>query len=392
VRRLSVCLVLTCLLAAGTFAAAPPGPPVQKLIDDLGDDDIDVRQSAEKKLAALGEDVLPALIRAQRSHEDADVRLRATLLVKTIERKVYGDKREGLEVRRFTGHRAGVIAFALSPDGKRMASAAGKPGRDFNPIVWDVQTGKELFRLKGHEAAVYGVAWAADGKRILTGGLDHKLILHDTKTGKSIRNFEAVDEVYHLAVTPDGKRAVSSGVGAVQTWDLDRRGQLATNGDALHVVRGVATTPDGKRFVSASFDGGVRLIDLETGKLVRQMKGGHGPDTAWAAAVSPDGKLIASTGEKGQVRLWDAATGKPVRELKRHVGVVHGAAFSRDGRRLITAGTDKTAIVWDVATGKVVQRLVGHQDIVTCAAFLPDGRHAVTSSYDRTLRLWTIRP
>ena len=50
-----------------TVAAAPPAkvPAAwRKLIDQLGDDDADVRKGAEKALAALGEDVAPTLRRA----------------------------------------------------------------------------------------------------------------------------------------------------------------------------------------------------------------------------------------------------------------------------------------------------------------------------------------
>src|SRR5262249_61868512 len=66
---------------AALFAAAPPAKvPDQwvKLIDQLGDDD--TREAAAKKLTALGEDVLPALRRAAKEHDDPDVRLRAVVL------------------------------------------------------------------------------------------------------------------------------------------------------------------------------------------------------------------------------------------------------------------------------------------------------------------------
>jgi hypothetical protein len=84
-------------------AAAPPArtpPEWLALIDQLGDDD--THAAAQKKLEALGEAALPALRRAARSHDDADVRLRASVLAAAIEKKVYG------EVRRFAGH-AGAL-------------------------------------------------------------------------------------------------------------------------------------------------------------------------------------------------------------------------------------------------------------------------------------------
>src|SRR4051794_30635742 len=87
--RTPTCLALSSLLVLSAFAAAPPAKvPAEwlKFIDQLGDDDEKTRQAAEKELASLGEDVLPALRRAHRGHADPDVRLTAGLLVAAIEK------------------------------------------------------------------------------------------------------------------------------------------------------------------------------------------------------------------------------------------------------------------------------------------------------------------
>src|SRR5262249_40600593 len=159
------------------FAAAPP-PKVPdawlKLIDQLGEEDEGKRAEAEKELTALGEDVLPALGSATRNHADVDVRLRAAVLTKAIQKKVYG------VVRRLDGHKAPVINFALSPDGKRLASTSnGEKDKGAFVRVWDVEKGKQLFALKWHEKGVYAVAWSKDGKRILTASADKTLRLSD---------------------------------------------------------------------------------------------------------------------------------------------------------------------------------------------------------------------
>src|SRR3954468_13969941 len=80
--------------AAAAFAAAPPArAPAEwhKLIEQLGDDDADVRQAAEKKLLALGEDVLPVLREASRTQPDVDARLRAGVLAAAIQKTLFGE-------------------------------------------------------------------------------------------------------------------------------------------------------------------------------------------------------------------------------------------------------------------------------------------------------------
>src|SRR4051812_43418383 len=119
-RQLSA-LALLALLTLAAPAAAPPAKVPREwsgLIDELGDDDEDVRKAAAKKLARIGEDVLPVIRKAGRSHADPDVRLRAAALADAIERARAG------EVRVFVGHTRGVSGFALSPDGKRMVSGS----------------------------------------------------------------------------------------------------------------------------------------------------------------------------------------------------------------------------------------------------------------------------
>jgi hypothetical protein len=73
---------LLAVMAFAPFAAAPPARVPAgwlNLIEQLGNEDEDTRKAAEKKLADLGEDALPALRKAGKSHDDADVRLRASL-------------------------------------------------------------------------------------------------------------------------------------------------------------------------------------------------------------------------------------------------------------------------------------------------------------------------
>src|SRR5205823_2137453 len=107
------------------FAAAPPsGVPAGwlKLIEQLESEDFDTRKAAEKKLSALGEEVLPVLRKVGRTHDDPDVRLRALVIAAAITRK------NELEERTFTGHADGVNIVAVSPDGKRLLSAGARMG------------------------------------------------------------------------------------------------------------------------------------------------------------------------------------------------------------------------------------------------------------------------
>jgi WD40 repeat protein len=386
----SICVL--CLVSLSAFAAAPPAPvPAEwlKLIEQLGDDGA-VRNEAENKLVTIGEDAVPVLRRAGKTHADVDVRLRVMVVLASIEKKLYG------EVRAFKGHTDGVLVFALSPDGKKMVSGAWHRQTDHVARVWEVETGKELIQLTGHKGSVGGVAWSKDGKRILTGSDDGRLMLWDAAHGKHLKTYVNEGGCWYVALSSDGKKAVSCGRHrTIMIWDLESGKVTASNSDvSVNVaVRCVTMLPNGKQFAATSFDGAVRVLDLETGKLVRQMDGAHRADNgAQFVAVSPDGKRLASCGGDGMVRLHDVETGKQLMEFSGHTDLVHGIAFSSDGKRLASCSWDRTVRIWDVASGKAVQTFDdAHADVITCVAFLPGDGRVVTSGYDKLLKVWKIR-
>src|SRR5262249_6580298 len=95
-RRATSCLsaaLLVCCLVLSAPAAAPPAivPAAWlKLIDQLREEYGDRWADAETNLKALGERILHALEAAAKNHDDVDVRLRAAILVREVERKAFG--------------------------------------------------------------------------------------------------------------------------------------------------------------------------------------------------------------------------------------------------------------------------------------------------------------
>ncbi len=66
-------------------------------------------------------------------------------------------------------------------------------------------------------------------------------------------------------------------------------------------------------------------------------------------AISPDGDLIAVAGSEGGVHLLDFESGTGVHVFRGHLGPVTSVVFSADGRLLASAGQDMTAVVWNLA-------------------------------------------
>lgn len=154
------------------------------------------------------------------------------------------------------------------------------------------------------------------------------------------------------------------------------------------VVRQIAVSPDAKHLLSASFDGTVRLWEIETGKLLRTFEG-H-TNHVLAVAFSPDGKRALSGSSDNTMRLWDFKTGQEERSFVGHTAGVHAVAFSPDGTQAASGGLDSTVRHWSLSNGEKVASLKGHRSGVHSVLYMQDGKHLISASNDTTIRLWDI--
>jgi hypothetical protein len=289
---------------------------------------------------------------------------------------------ERASLRRHTNE---VVAIAIAPDGKTLASAS----HDKTVKLWDLTAAKEQATLRGHTGLLDCVAITPDGKLLASGGRDQKIKLWDLTTGRGLITLEGhTGGVRALANSPDGKRFASgSRDSTIRLWDLVTRKEqatLTTSGSVLHL----AFSPNSQTLAAAVGGQPVMVWDVATGKERARLIQN---DTAQAVAFTPDGKTLVVGGNYRGIRLWEMATGLERADFLGQALRIICLALTPDGLTLAAGGHGPIVELWDMTTGKVLAALPGEAHFITAVAFTPDGRTlAAAEAPDTTIRLWEV--
>jgi WD40 repeat protein len=367
-------------------------------------------QGAEGAIRLLdletGKDVLPMPRPGSQVAFSPDGRLIAWAEVDTL---VLAEAATGKERRRwpaFAGgpiplrvdegyiHGRAEIVLAFSPDGKLLASGAGKSIR-----LWKVPSGQEVgtFEIKKD---VWQLSFAADAQTLLVHD-GESISLGDVGTSR-LRTVPP-----ESAIAPDGRTIAM----------IEAKGQRIVLRDVAsnRVLRQLTAdpvpirwsnplfSPDGRRLLAFGDAGRDRrsilqFWDAGTGKQLPS----HVEDDLWIPdyiiGFSADSRMVAVERTDERIGVLHTDTGKLLRTLgqtpdasgtRRTFGPTARRAFTPDGRTLVTSGENRVQF-WDLATGGEICSHDAHRDFVREVVLSPDGRTVATTSDDHTILVWDL--
>jgi WD40 repeat protein len=267
------------------------------------------------------------------------------------------------------GHR-GVQSLVFSPDYRKLVTG----GRDGRIKVWDMETGS-LIRTMQRGGDIYQVIFSPDGHWIFTASDDTTIRMIEIETGNIVNTFFDTWTVNAMALSADGKLLASGN----SIWDVP-------SGEKLHSlpfgsVGGLDFLRDGKQLAISTKEQ-IIIVDAKSGEELHRLDS----STGLLTFLPDDNRLLSGSSFDGTVKIWDLDSGKLLQEWNLGERGVLDVAFSPDGTRA-AAGLwyDVTAIIWDVYNGQLLQTFSEDYQGTNCdgvreLAFSPDSSRIITAA------------
>ena len=183
--------------------------------------------------------------------------------------------------------------WAFSPDGKILASAAGRI-----ITLWDVVTGQQIATLEGPLDRVSHITYSPDGNTLASVSWDRTIRLWDIATNQNIETFNGTS---YAAFSPDGTILVFRNLngGGLEVRNLITRDRTIIDGNDF-----MAFLPDSSMMLLRSFGresrGSVSVWDAKTSTFITTLDSVIFEDRK-RPIFSPDGKTLAIMGQDSTI-------------------------------------------------------------------------------------------
>ncbi|RKF72731.1 U3 small nucleolar RNA-associated protein 21-like protein [Golovinomyces cichoracearum] len=215
-----------------------------------------------------------------------------------------------------------------------------------------------------------------------TGGID----MYNLQSGLHRQRYPA-----KLKPSQTKKHRMEQAKSADQNVTKFSRSEFAMGyGKHKKAVTGLVVDSLNKNIISCSLDGKVKFWDFRTSRLLDELD--WYPITAITAIryFAPN-DLIALACEDLSIRIIDIETKKVIREFAGCRGTVNDFCFSNDGRWVIAASSDCIIRVWDLPTGHLIDG-IRTKNQTTALSFSSTGEFlATTSEGELGINIWNNR-
>ena len=199
--------------------------------------------------------------------------------------------------------------------------------------------------------------------------------------------------------------AVATGIG-LWWYEMSSSAPIALWETERGMISAVDFSQDGEWIAIANYDGIIKVVDIQSGECLAQMKRTEEHNVYWHIDFSPDCKWIATANFDGIVEVLDVHRGVCIAEMDRGEREVvsadiYGLEFSPNGQYVAATagnlGTEGTqTYIWCPETGKLIFKFAGGNyfsfspDSRLLAGATPDELSSGDDRVDRCISVWDI--
>ncbi len=236
------------------------------------------------------------------------------------------------------------------------------------PVEAEVECITSAKVLDGHHDWVLGLTQSKDGKILISGDDKGEIVVWDREAEKELRRWKVKGWVWAMSLAPEADLLVvseriplvfdSGRHAGVKTWD-PRKGEVKDDWSKAmdkQIIGAAAFSPDGKFVVlgrggEADVGGGGKLtVYSRDGKKLKDLTPGHAYGVT-DLLFHPDGEHLFSSGRDTVVKIWNLKSGKMVKELGTPRGGqfkdwIHATSLSADQKWLAAADMAGQVQIW----------------------------------------------
>lgn len=196
--------------------------------------------------------------------------------------------------------------------------------------------------------------------------------------------------VYGLSFSPHGKMLASaSWDGTVKLWQIQYPHSQRTLLAHDRGINALNFTLDSKIIATGSGDKKIKLWDVFTGEHIRTIEAHN--NVIWSLACHPKGELLASASADTTIKFWQLPESHLAKTLTAHTQGCRVLAFSPDGKYLASGGRDSKIKLWTGFTGLEKGVLYGHIGSITSLAFYKNSQKLISGGDDLILKIWNLK-
>ena len=169
------------------------------------------------------------------------------------------------EVVTFANHSNWVNDLAWSADGNKIVTGS----KDHTAKVFDLTTNSRISTYNGHDGSVYSVIFDETGEHVLSACSKGKVLYWRTESGQAVKELANQSEsIFHIVAIDSAEHFIFSGaMPSVEMIDL-QSGKKGKEFTSQCNNLSLAVSKDKRRLLTGDSQGGLRLVDIESGELI----------------------------------------------------------------------------------------------------------------------------